>query len=332
MAGMPRPPLANIWTQFFPPKPGFTQNDLPDLHEKVYIVTGANTGVGKELAQILYSKNAKVYVAARSKEKADKAIDSIKKQFQSSKGQLIFLHLDLSDLTTIKASAEGFLMKESKLHVLFNNAGIMTPPKGSRSAQGYELQLAVNNIGTFMFTKLLTPALLSTAALEPANTVRVVWVGSSTTEIASPRGGVPMDNLDYHIEQSQVYKYGVSKAGNYLQAAELAKRYKAKGIISTAVNPGNLQSDLARHQGFLARLILKWFINYPAINGAYTELFAGLSPNVTIEKSGAWIIPFGRFQPIRQDLVESTKTKEEGGTGVGFEFWEWCEEQIRPYI
>jgi NADP-dependent 3-hydroxy acid dehydrogenase YdfG len=104
----------------------------------VYIVTGSNTGVGKEVAQILYSKHAKVYIFARSLEKANKAIESIKHVFPHSEGELHFIHLDLNDLHTIKNSTEQFLSKETKLHVLFNNAGLMQPPSGSTSAQGYE--------------------------------------------------------------------------------------------------------------------------------------------------------------------------------------------------
>ena len=129
-------------------------------------MTDANTGVGKELAQILYSKNSKVYVGARSKSKADDEISSIKKATPNSSGNLAFLSLDLADLTTIKASASDFLSKEKKLHVLFNNAGVMNPAQGSKTAQGYELQLGVNNIGTFMLTKLLTPILVATAKTE----------------------------------------------------------------------------------------------------------------------------------------------------------------------
>ncbi len=101
-------------------------------------MTGSNTGVGKEVAQILYSKHAKVYIFARSVEKANKAIESIKHAFPDSEGELHFIHLDLNDLRTIKISTEQFLSKETKLHVLFNNAGLMQPPSGSTSAQGYE--------------------------------------------------------------------------------------------------------------------------------------------------------------------------------------------------
>ncbi len=188
--------------------------------------------MGKELAQILYSHNAKVYVAARSPEKADKAIASIKTNFPNSKGELIFLKLDLDDLTTIKASAEEFLSKESTLDVLWNNAGVMIPPQGSKTKQGYELQLGTNNVAPFLFTKLLTPTLISSAKLKPPGAVRVVWTSSSAAESFSPKGGIDMDNLGYKKDQSAWAKYGVSKAGNIYHAKEYAKRYGGDGLIS----------------------------------------------------------------------------------------------------
>ena len=208
-------------------------------------MTGSNTGIGKEVAHILYSKNAKVYVAARSEEKAGRAIEAIKKAFPNSEGELVFLRLDLADLTTIKASAEEFLSKETKLHVLFNNAGIWAQLKGSpKTVQGHALEIGVNNIGPFMFTKLLTPLLIATARTEPSDTVRVSSVGA---ELDSPKpGGVPLDNLDFHDDKGGIFKYNVSKAGNYLQAAEFEKRHKADGVVSIALNTGNLASDLAR--------------------------------------------------------------------------------------
>ncbi|KAH8665074.1 short-chain dehydrogenase [Tricladium varicosporioides] len=323
--------LSSRLTQMFPPKPDFTEKSLPNLQGKVYIVTGSNTGVGKELAQILYCKNATVYIGARSEDKAFAAIDSIKNHFPKSTGNLVFLHLDLSDLTTIKASAEEFLSKEKQLHVLFNNAGVMMPPQGSKSAQGYELQLGVNNIGTFMLTKLLTPLLISTAKKSPLNTVRVIWLSSSATELFSPKSaGVDMENLDYHREQSPMTKYAHSKAGNYLHAVEFSNRFGADGILSLAVNPGNLQTELVRHQSRVMKLLLR-MVQYKPIFGAYTELFAGLSPEVKTE-NGHWIIPWGRYLDIRKDLIDATKTEAEGGTGVGLKFWEWNEAQIQPYL
>ena len=239
------------------------------------------------MAQILYAKDAKVFAAARSEEKASAAIASIKTAHPDSKGELIFLKLDLADLSSIKATANEFLKQETKLHVLFNNAGVMTPPQGSKTAQGYELQLGTNNVGTFLFTKLLTPVMVATAKAEPPNTVRVVWVASSAAEAFSPApGGVDMSNLDYHNDKSAAHKYGVSKAGNYLHAVEFAQRHSASdGIVSVALNPGNLETDLVRHLNRFEKAFLKYLIQHPPIYGAYTELFGGLSPAVTVEST-----------------------------------------------
>lgn len=219
--------------QIFPGKPTYTEKDIGDLSGKVYLVTGANTGVGKELAQILFSKNATVWIAARNEEKGRIAIESIREAHPSSTGKLEFLHLDLSDLTTIKKSAETFLSKEKQLHVLFNNAGVMLPPNGSKTAQGYELQLGTNNLGPFLFTELLTPTLINTAKASTAGSVRVVWVSSSAAELLLPvAGGIDLDNLDYKKDIFYAYKYGVSKAGNYYHATEYARRHRNDGIVS----------------------------------------------------------------------------------------------------
>jgi retinol dehydrogenase-12 len=319
--------------QVYPPKPTFTEPDLPDLSDKVYIVTGANTGVGKELSRILYSKNARVYVAARSEEKALQAIEDIKTAAPESTGQLHFLRLDLADLTTIKASANEFTSKEAKLDVLFNNAGVMCPAQGSKTAQGLELQLGVNNVGTFMFTELLTPTLVETARTAPANSVRVVWVSSSAADApVCPKNGVDMNNLDYHNDKGAMHKYMVSKAGNYLHCAEYARKHASDGIVSIALNPGNLDSDLWRTQGWVVSRFLKSFVLHPPIYGAYTELFAGLSPEVTIKHPGDWVVPWGRFTNIRPTLSHAAKPVDEGGNGTGQEFWKWTEAQIKPYM
>ena len=98
-------------------------------------MTGGASGVGSELVKILYGKNATVYVAARSQEKSVKTIEWVKKEHPSSRGKVIFLYLDLGDLTGIKKSADEFLAKEQRLDVLWNNAGVMTPPAGTKTEQ-----------------------------------------------------------------------------------------------------------------------------------------------------------------------------------------------------
>lgn len=276
-------------SQLYPPKPTFTETDLPDLAGKVYVVTGANTGVGKELAQILYSKNARVYVAARSEDKANSAMQAIKTAVPESQGHLDFMSLDLADLSKIPASAEYFFSKETKLHGLFNNAGVMNPASGSKTAQDYELQLGVNNVGTFMLTKLLTPALVATTKSEGPGSARVIWVASSAAEAPLvPTGGVNMDTIDKRSSALNWTCYALSKSGNVLHAIEYAKRYREQGIISIPLNPGNLNSELWRTQGAIAIRFLRTLFLHPPIYGAYTELFAGFSPEITLEKSGQW--------------------------------------------
>lgn len=286
----------------FPPKPAFTEKQLPDLSGRVYLITGANTGVGKELAQLLYAKNARVHVAARDEAKANAAIAAIRDAHPDSKGALVFLPLDLADLDAVRTAARRFLEAEQRLDVLFNNAGVMLPAAGSRTAQGYELQLGVNNVGPFLLTKLLTPLLASTAKQAPKDTVRVVWVASSAAEMVPmvPTGGVDMASIDARADTSNFGCYALSKAGNYLHGVEYAVRHTAAdGVLSVPLNPGNLDSELWRTQGWLASRLLRTFVLHPSIYGAYTELFAGLSPDVTAEKSGQW----GEFESFPCSLV-----------------------------
>lgn len=288
---------------------------------------------------MLYSKNARVYIAARSEDKAMRAIEEIKQAAPDSKGALVFIQLDLADLSTIKSSVQNFLAQETHLHVLFNNAGVMKPTPGTTTAQGYEPQLGVNNVGTFLLTKLLTPTMAATAKREATaaapGSVRVVWVSSSAAETPySPQGGVKLDNLDYHRPRGWFPQYCISKAGNYLQGAEYARRHgAADGILSLSLNPGNLDSELWRNQPWLVRKLLQWFVLHPSIFGAYTELYAGLSPELTLEQhSGGWVVPWGRPMRIRRDLQEATRPKEEGGSGVAKGFWEWNERQVERYL
>lgn len=172
------------------PAPPLTEKNLPDQSGKVFMVTGGYAGVGAQLSSILYSKNATVWIAGRSDSKAQKTIDSIKAEHPNSKGTLNFLKVDLSDLTTIKSAAEDFLSKETKLHWLNHNAGVMVPPKDSKGAQGIDLQYQTNILGPFLLTKFLQPILKKTAASEPNGTVRVSWAGSLSVGLQSPAGGV----------------------------------------------------------------------------------------------------------------------------------------------
>ncbi|KAL2063516.1 hypothetical protein VTL71DRAFT_5321 [Oculimacula yallundae] len=312
-------------------KPPLTEKNLPDQSGKVFLITGSTGGLGHELAQILYAQNAKVWMAARSEEKAHQVMNDIKKRHPASKGALVFLQLDLNDLTTIKASAEKFLTQETSLHVLWNNAGVMRPPQGSVTKQGYELQLGTNNLAPFLFTKLLTPLLKATAKVSPPDSVRVVWVSSSAAKNFSPDGGLDVTNLDYHVDKGVWPKYGISKAGNIYHGTEYARRFGQDGILSISVDPGFLKTDLynnlPRWQAPFVNLIL-----HDSIYGAYTELFAGLSTDISMSNNGDFVEPWGKLTPARKDIQLGSKSKEEGGTGIAADFWDWSEKQVAPYV
>jgi NAD(P)-dependent dehydrogenase (short-subunit alcohol dehydrogenase family) len=194
-------------------------------------VTGASAGLGKLLTRILYQHNAKVYLAARSENKTAIVIEEIEAAFPESKGELIFLKLQLDDLSTIKASAEEFLAKESRLDVLWLNAGVMVPAQGSKTKQGYELQLGVNNLGHFFFASLLRDTLAATAKVAPTASVRVIWVSSSAAD-AAPKPAIDFDNMDYHNEEGIWTKYARSKAGSVLHSLEFTRRTEGTGVVS----------------------------------------------------------------------------------------------------
>lgn len=211
---------------------------------KVFIVTGGNSGVGKELAKILYQHNAHVWIATRSQGRTEEAIAEIQGLYPNSTGQLFFLKLELDDLSTIKASAQQFLSQEPRLDVIWNNAGVMIPPQGSKTVQGYELQQGTNALGHFLFVRFLTPLLIETARSAPRNSVRIVWVSSMSADFA-PHPAIDFSNMDYHVDEDAMTKYHRSKAGNLLHAVEFSRRYPDSGIISTvslaAVNPYHLE-------------------------------------------------------------------------------------------
>ncbi|RYP19576.1 hypothetical protein DL765_003303 [Monosporascus sp. GIB2] len=324
------PGTVSFMKQSFPGKPNFTEKDVPDLTNKVIIVTGSNTGLGKEIAQILYTKNAKVYMMTRSEQKTRKAIDSIKMAVPKSTGDLVYIPLDLADLVSIKASAGEFLRREQRLHLPFNNAGVGYPKKGSKTKQGYELQLGVDSIGTFAFTRLLTPTLVSTAKTSPPNSVRVIWVSSSAAEAVNPKGFV--ESLP-HIENKGAFdQYCASKLGNYFHATEFAARHKADGVLSVPLNPGNLDSDFWRTQGAPMTCILRKTLLYPPIYGAYTNLFAAFSSLITSENSGHFVAPWGKLWTVSKEMIAASKAKSEGGAGTARDFWDWTETQVNQYI
>ncbi|KAK4506270.1 hypothetical protein PRZ48_004235 [Zasmidium cellare] len=329
---------------FFLPKPGLTENNLPDQSGRVFIITGGYAGVGYQLCQILYSRNGTIYVAGRSKGKANSAIARIQEGDPSSKGRLEFLELDLGDLTTIKPAAEMFLSKESRLDVLCqlpdckpdvpspDNAGVMFPPIGSTSTQGHEMQMATNCLGHFLLARLLTPILERTASAAAPGTVRIAWAASFGVDALSPKGGVSLDKnggFEAHESNNQV-NYGATKAGNLFLASQFAKRVPipadGKGVVNVAFNPGNLRTELQRHSGKFEVWVVDKLLLHPAILGAYTELWCGWSEDVKPGSNGGYAWPWGRFGPVRDDVQA-----ELGNSGKAEAFWEWCAKETKAF-
>ncbi|KAI9725079.1 MAG: hypothetical protein M1812_000355 [Candelaria pacifica] len=231
--------LSQSLGEFYPPSPKYTEHNVPDLSGKVYLITGGTSGIGLALAKILYSKNARVYITSRTKVSAENAINKIKKDIPVSQGQIAYITLDLTDLSTIAPAVKGFLAEESQLHSVWYNAGVMNTPTGSRTRQGYEIQWGTNVVAHFLINKLLMPILLSTAQVAPKGSVRSVWVSSDGHNYYSPKP----DGIDWNeisIQKSDGWKggmsvmkyYGQSKAGDVILSKETATRYGEQGIVS----------------------------------------------------------------------------------------------------
>lgn len=319
-----------IWSQLFPPAPSLTEANLQSQRGKVFIVTGGYSGVGLELCKILYRAGGKVYLAGRSEEHASNAIAQIKSSIQSSDGALVFLPLHLDDLSSIKSAVETYNAAESRLDVLFNNAGVSNPPSGSVSAQGHDLQFATNCLGPHLLTQLLLPTLRRTSEREPPVSVRVVWTASIVVDASAPKGGAILEELLRKDTKPQ-RNYENTKVGNWFLANALDAEERPSGILSVVVNPGNLKTGLTRHISplvpFLAAPLL-----YPARMGAYTELWAGISSELTLSDGGRYILPWGRFHPNpREDLLRAMKRKDDGGTDAAAIFVQYCEDQILEF-
>lgn len=321
------------FSQFFPPSPTLTEANLANQEGKVFLVTGGASGIGFELCRILYQAGGKVYLAGRSEEKAEAAIKKIRSTSTTSSGQIRCLYISLDDLSTIRPAAAAFLARESRLDVLFNNAGVSNPPVGSVSLQGHDLSMATNCLGPYLLTQLLLPILVQTAKTTASAAVRVVWTSSLAVELAAL--GAPKDDIDFAKlsapSQNPQETYSISKRGNWYLARELASQAEEDGVLSVTVNPGNVKSALTRHLP-AAVTILSHPLLYPAVYGAYTQLWAGLSSDLSIKDGGNYIIPWGRIHPSPSPkLIASLVSKQDGGTGEAEDFVNWCDELTRHF-
>ncbi|KAJ7137804.1 NAD-P-binding protein [Mycena epipterygia] len=301
-------------------KPTWSIAEIPDLSGKVAIVTGGNSGLGKETVKALLEHDATVYIFTRNRKTTKEVIE----QLRISTGKIAhFIPLDLADLPSIKAAAHEFLQKEKHLHILFNNAGVMMPPVEQTTRAGHDLSLGVNVLGHFYLTKLLMPALIA-AVNTSGEKARVVSTSSGAHYVA-------MYNFDafedgpIRRKLSLMDLYGQSKWAQVVYATELARRYGNDGIVSTSLNPGVVDLSI----GLLWRskctfniplhiLLFLMVQIYPAEWGALTQLYAGTYPE-GVSFNGQFLIPWARVGKA----APSTNDPENGR-----KLWEWLEAQV----
>ncbi|EXF82371.1 hypothetical protein CFIO01_01831 [Colletotrichum fioriniae PJ7] len=330
--------VRNLLSQWFPPQPTYTEQHVPSQKGKVFIVTGANHGIGFELVKILYATGAKIYMASRSKERAEKAIETITTAAPAPEtpGTIVFLPFDLDDLESVKAAATTFAQRESKLHILWNNAGsgAYRIEEGAKTKQGFEPMVGMHCIAAQLFTHLLLPQLRTAAGEAPKGSVRVVWTASYMAELTTGENGIDFDHLAEGTPD-RALNYAVSKFGNWLLGREMASRYGSDKIVSVVQNPGNLKAGAYDGVPAFSMLFITPFL-YETKFGAYTELYAGLSPDISFDNNGAYVIPWGRIRIDddipRKDIVKALKPVAEEGLGYTTKFWDWCEEQWKPFV
>jgi NAD(P)-dependent dehydrogenase (short-subunit alcohol dehydrogenase family) len=235
--------------------------------ERTVVVTGANTGIGKATALVLAGQGWRVCVAARSAEKGEAAVASIKAATGSD--DVFFLALDLADLSSVRACADAFLARGEPLHVLVNNAGV----GGARglTKQGFELMFGVNHIGHFLLTQLLLDRLTSsgpTRVVTVASDAHYQAHGIDWEAVRRPARGI-----------TGLGEYAVSKLCNVLFSQELARRTADTGVTTYALHPGVVASDIWRRVPRPVRpLITRRMLSVD--QGAATSLYCATSPAV----------------------------------------------------
>ncbi|KAJ2984050.1 hypothetical protein NQ176_g248 [Zarea fungicola] len=330
------------WRESFPPKATFTEKDIGDQYGRVFIVTGASSGCGYEVAKAVYNLNGRVYMAGRSAANAEEAIQRIKAEpaaphptVKRGRGELIFLHLDLDDLSAIKASAKEFLSRESRLDVIWHNAGVGGVPHGSVTVQGFETHFGVNVVAPFLFQQFLTPICLNTASLSttPKYATRVVWISSSAHRAAPKPDGVNWDDMNMHHlgGMKGMIKYPHSKAMNVMLAHEFARRYGPGGLVSLSVHPGSLKSKFQRNQGKVFRMLTSPLL-YDQHFGGLTELFAGFSTDANTTmfgdggRNGSYVEPWGRWGSGSEHVFEGLAERK-----TGERLWAVCENLVQDF-
>jgi NAD(P)-dependent dehydrogenase (short-subunit alcohol dehydrogenase family) len=216
---------------------------VSDQSGRRFVVTGANSGTGRETARRLAAAGASVVLAVRNLEKGEEARRSI--AAESPSADLEVRRIDLADLGSVREFAEGILADDRPLDVLVNNAGVMVPPQRFETADGFELQFGSNFLGPFALTNLLLPKLLQTPG------ARVATMSSGTANF----GRIRLGDLQSEHRYRPGAAYAQSKLADMLMGRRLAQLSEERGwtLLSTIAHPGYTRTNLQTAGKNLAR-------------------------------------------------------------------------------
>ena len=208
------------------------------MNGKTVIITGANCGIGYSTALELAQRQARVIMACRDMDKAEKAAKSIRGKTGNS--DVLVRKLDLASLKSVREFCSEINGSESKVDVLINNAGVMRCPY-FKTEDGFENHMAVNHFGNFLLTNLLRDKLYKSSSS------RIIFVSSSLHRF----GKVNIEDMNSEEEYKKRKSYSNSKLMNILFAREFHQRYHKDGNLSVyCISPGMVRTHLGRYSIF----------------------------------------------------------------------------------
>jgi NAD(P)-dependent dehydrogenase (short-subunit alcohol dehydrogenase family) len=233
------------------------------MSNKACLITGANSGMGKETALGLAKLGATVIMVCRDQSRGEAAQTEIKAHSGNTSVELLLA--DLSSQQSVRALAQEFLAHHTQLHVLVNNAGVYTP-KRSVTVDGLETTFATNHLGPFLLTNLLLPL------MKASGPARVITV----TSAFHTSGKLAFDDLQGEHRYNGTRAYNQSKLANVLFTYELARRLAGTGVTATVLEPGFVKTNLGAP--FFAKLFSAMQVSPE--QGAQTAIYLASSAEV----------------------------------------------------
>jgi len=268
---------------------------VTDLSGKVAVVTGGNSGIGKEAAVAIARQGARVVIAARNPAKAAVAVAEVETR-GDARGRVETIPIDLASFASVHAFADAFSAGHDRLDILLNNAGGVLRRR-IVTGDGHEMQFQVNHLGHFLLTHLLHDALVRSA---PARVVNV-----SSYAHTQARRGLDFDDLEWERRRYSGFGvYSATKLMNILFTRELARRESPDVITANAVHPGFVASNFAREGdmgplGLLMPLARPFALSAP--KGALTSIYVATSPDVN-GLTGLYFVKGKAVQPSAHAL------------------------------